>query len=238
MTKTPGNLYFIPSLLGESNTSDVLPERVREVIAKTQIFVVENIRSARRFIRKVEHEKDIDSLVFYELNKHTSHEMVANYLNEAMHGSDIGMISEAGIPGVADPGAELAAIAHAKGIRVVPLVGPSSILLALSASGLNGQSFAFNGYLPIKQSERIESIKFYEKRALAEKQTQIFIETPYRNMALFEDLTVYLNPEINLCIAVDISLDTEYIFTQKAVLWKKNKPALHKRPAIFLFNVS
>lgn len=230
----PGKLYLIPNLLGEGNPEEVLAPNVIKIIRELRYFIVEDIRTARRFLSKVKLPHPIDSLVFFTLNEHTSAKDILHYLDPAKT-ENIGVLSEAGVPGVADPGADIVRLAHQQGITVMPLVGPSSILMALMASGLNGQSFAFNGYLPVKRPERISKIKFFEKRALTENQTQAFIEAPYRNMQLLEDILQACAPATILVIAADISLETEYIKAQPIEKWKKETlPELHKRPAIFL----
>ena len=229
-----GNLYLIPATLGGENVQDVIPELVIRIINQTRFYIVENVRTARRFLSKAGIETSIDSLTFFELNKHTKPEEYKEYLKPALEGNHIGIISEAGVPAVADPGAVMVQLAHSKNIRVVPLTGPSSIILALMASGMNGQSFAFNGYLPIKKPERIKAIRFFEKRSQQENQAQLFIETPYRNMALLEDMLVACDDNTRLCIAADLTLESEYIHTLSVKEWKKRKPALHKRPAIFI----
>lgn len=232
-----GFLYLIPNTLGECEMEQVLPSANFEIIKKIKHFIVEDIRTARRFLKKVDKNIDIDELQFYTLNKHTSPEEVSNYLIPLKNGLDIGIISEAGCPAIADPGAEVVRIAQAKNYRVVPLVGPSSILLALMASGFNGQSFAFSGYLPIQANERTQAIKHLEKRAWQEKQSQLFIETPYRNMKMLEDILHTCQPKTQLCIACDITLESEYIKTKSIAEWKKAKlPDLNKRPCIFILS--
>ena len=230
-----GTLYLIPNSLGECNLENVLPSVNFEIIRKLKHFIVEDIRTARRFLKKVDKEINIDELQFYTLNKHTSPEEISSYLSPLRTGSDAGIISEAGCPAIADPGAEIVRIAQTQNYRVVPLTGPSSILLALMASGFNGQSFAFVGYLPIQGNERIQALKQLEKRAQYEKQSQLFIETPYRNMKMMEDILNTCQPKTQLCIACDITLETEYIKTKNIAEWKKEKlPDLNKRPCIFL----
>jgi len=228
-----GKLYLIPNLLGEGIPQEVLPVNVITIIRELRIFIVEDIRTARRFLSKAKTPHPIDSLTFYLLNEHTSLAEIAPYLDQ-IENEGIGVLSEAGVPGVADPGADIVRLAHQRGITVVPLVGPSSILMAVMASGLNGQSFAFNGYLPVKHPERVAKIKHFEKRAVSENQTQVFIEAPYRNMQLLEDIVATCLPTTMLGISADISLDSEYIKTQTIELWRKKIPELHKRPAIFL----
>ena len=229
-----GNLYLIPTTLGESDTARVIPSEVSEIVKGISYFIVENIRTARRYLRKMDPALNIDDLTFFELNQHTDSQVTTAYLNPILEGFDVGIISEAGCPGIADPGAEVVKQAHLKQIRVIPLVGPSSILLSLMASGMNGQNFAFVGYIPVKPAERVKAIREIERRSGVEKQTQIFIEAPYRNTQLINDLISTLNDQTRLCIACDITLDTEYIKTQTVAQWKKGVPDLNKRPAIFL----
>ena len=228
------NLYLIPITLGESELNTVIPENHKEVIHSISHFVVENIRTARRFLKKVDQTIDIDSLHFYELNKHTNKNQLHTYLEPIVQGLHVGVMSEAGCPGVADPGADVVRIAHDKGIRVIPLVGPSSILLAMMSSGMNGQNFAFNGYLPINKNEKIKQIKYLENRIFTENQSQLFIEAPYRNQPLLDDLLTNCHPQTKLCIACDITLETEFIKTMSVREWRKNKPDIQKRPAIFI----
>lgn len=228
------SLFLIPVTLGETDHRRVLPEYNREVILGIKHFVVENLRSARRFLKKTDPAIVIDELTFYELNKHTSPEDVAGYLAPLAKGESVGVISEAGCPAVADPGADVVAIAQRKGYPVVPLVGPSSILMAVMASGFNGQSFAFHGYLPIDAGERTAMLKKLEGRIYTENQTQLFIETPYRNNKLVEDLLRTCRPSTKLCIASDITCDSEYIRTKSVKDWGGKLPDLSKKPTIFL----
>lgn len=228
------NLYLIPITLGESELDTVIPVTHRDIIHSISHFIVENVRTARRFLKKVDSEIDIDSLHFYELNKHTDKNQLHSYLDAIKQGLHVGIMSEAGCPGVADPGAEVVRIAHEKNLRVVPLVGPSSILLAVMGSGMNGQNFAFNGYLPIKKDEKAQHIRLLEKRIYTENQSQLFIEAPYRNLQLLDDLLQNCQPQTKLCIACDLTLETEYIRTQTIAAWKKSKPDIQKRPAIFV----
>lgn len=232
------NLYLIPTTLGESGTTHVIPSDVSAIVKKINYFIVENIRTARRYLRKLDPLADIDGLQFFELNQHTDSRIIEEYLNPIFEGFDVGIISEAGCPGVADPGAAVVKHAHIKQIRVIPLVGPSSILLSLMASGMNGQNFAFIGYIPVKPAERVKAIKEIERRSGNEKQTQIFIEAPYRNTPLLNDLVNTLNDQTRLCVACDLTLETEYIKTQLVAQWKKGIPDLNKRPAIFLIEGS
>jgi 16S rRNA (cytidine1402-2'-O)-methyltransferase len=227
-------LFLVPNLISDSNWQYVLPYNVKNILGNTSFYIVENIRTARRFLKKINSGTDIDKLTFFELNKHTDISGIAEYLAPIEQGMDIAVISEAGAPGVADPGAEIVKIAHQKGYQVVPLVGPSSILMALMASGLNGQNFAFNGYLPVNRKERIKAITDLENRAFKLKQTQIFIETPYRNNSLLADILASCSPVTLLCIAASITGDDEFIVTKTIDEWKKNTPDLHKRPAVFL----
>lgn len=229
-----GELFLIPNTLSEGNWQNVLPAGISEALASTGHFIVENIRTARRFIKQINPETDIDKLKFYELNKYTLSGSLPEYLKPLELGENMAVISEAGCPGVADPGAEIVRLAHQKGIRVVPFVGPSSILLALMASGLNGQNFAFNGYLPIKPKERTDSIVKMEKQVKNSGQTQIFIETPYRNNQLVEALLKACSPGILLCIAANLTGENEFISTKTISQWASSLPDLHKQPAIFL----
>ncbi len=227
-------LFLIPCTLG-GKLENSIPNGNKAVILATKHFIVENIRTARRFLKQVERTIDIDSLTFYELNQHTDRTRISEYLSPIAQGENVGIISEAGCPAVADPGSDVVAIAQGKGIDVVPLVGPSSILLSLMASGFNGQSFTFNGYLPIDGKERASKLKQLEGRIHSEQQTQIFIETPYRNVQMVEYLCKTLQPNTKLCIAVDISCEEEWIKTKTIKEWGKTKlPEIHKRPCIFL----
>ncbi len=227
---------MIPCPIGESRgVYEVTPAANGEIIRSLDYFVVENLRSARRFLSKAGIGKPIDTLQFAELNEHTRPEEVERLVAPLLEGRSAGMISEAGLPGIADPGADLAAACHRHGIRVVPLVGPSSILLSLMASGLNGQSFAFNGYLPVKPPQRTAAIRRFEHRARTEGQSQLFIETPYRNVKLFEQLVEVCQPETRLTVAADILEPDELIRTLTVAQWRKSAvPDIHKRPAIFI----
>ena len=228
-------LYLIPSPLGDAPLCRMMPPYNRDIIRSLRHFIVENVRTARRFLKQVDNGIDIDSLTFYELNRHTDRQMIATYLTPMSKGCDIGIISEAGCPAVADPGADVVAIAQEKGYKVVPLVGPSSILMSLMASGFNGQSFAFVGYLPIDRNERAQRLKALERRAYSEDQTQIFIETPYRNVQLFGEMLRTLQPQTRLCIALSITTEGESIRTMTVSQWKKAAvPDMHKQPCIFL----
>lgn len=228
------SLFLIPVTLGDTEHRRVLPEYNLEVIRGIRHFVVENVRTARRFLKKADPAIVIDDLTFYELNKHTSPEVVAGYLVPLAKGESVGIISEAGCPAVADPGADVVAIAQRKRYPVVPLVGPSSIILSVMASGFNGQSFAFHGYLPIDANERMNVIKKLEGRIYSENQTQLFIETPYRNQKLVEELIKLCRPSTKLCIASNITCADEFIQTRPVKDWAGKVPDLAKKPTIFL----
>ena len=236
MKSSKGKLILIPCTLGDSDLSSVLPSDNINRINSCKVFIVENIRSARRFLIKAGISTDINDLDFILLNKHTKVEQLSDMLRATNEGNNVGLISEAGCPGVADPGAEIVKIAHAKNIQVQPLVGPSSILLSLMASGMNGQNFAFNGYLPKDKIERKKSILFLEGLALKTKQTQIFIETPYRNNHMLEDLCKYCKANTILCVATDISTDSESIISNSIKEWKRKKVDIHKKPSVFLIH--
>ncbi len=227
-------LYLIPTTLGDTPIEQVLPPHNTRIISNLRHFIVENVRTARRFLKQCDKGIDIDALTFYELNKHTDKNQIASYLLPMKSGESIGVISEAGCPAVADPGADVVAIAQREGYKVVPLVGPSSMLLAIMASGFNGQSFAFHGYLPIDVGERIKKLKQLEARAYNEDQTQLFIETPYRNQKLAEDILQHCKPQTRLCIAMNISCEDEYIVTKPIKAWKGKLPDMHKKPCVFL----
>lgn len=226
-------LYLIPTFLAPDTASQVLSPQVHEVIAATDYFFVENIRTARRFISELKLGRVIDQLHFYELNKDTSEAEVISYFKQIPENQDIGIISEAGCPGIADPGALAVKIAHQLGWRVVPLVGPSSILLALMASGMSGQSFVFHGYLPIEKSSKIQKIKQLEQNA-QKGQSQIFMETPYRNNQLLADLLANCRNDTLLCIAANLTALDELVKTQTILQWKASPPDLHKKPTIFI----
>ena len=229
-----GKLYLIPTPLGE-NSLHTIPAYVIEQIHRLEVFIAERARTARRFIKTTHPPRPINELQFFELNKHTNKKEIQTYLQTISEGKDIGLLSEAGCPGVADPGAVIVQMAHRKGIEVVPLVGPSSILLGLMASGMNGQSFCFQGYLPQKKPDLAKALKRLEQLSGKSRQTQIFIETPYRNNGLIEQALTSLAPSTRFCIAADISLPTQFIVTKTIEQWRKAKiPNLHKRPAIFL----
>lgn len=232
--KTKGNVYLIPTTLGDIEPLEVLPLSIKRTIEAVNYYIVENEKTARAYIKKISPKKFQPNLKIQLLNKYTDPLELPSFLNPCNEGHDIGIISEAGCPGIADPGAEIVKIAHEKGIRVIPLVGPSSILLALMASGMNGQSFAFNGYLPIDKNEKKQEIKKTEKRSKELNQSQIFIETPYRNDKLLADFISILNPATILTVACDITLPSEYIATKTVNDWKNVSVDLHKRPCIFI----
>lgn len=231
-----GKVYLIPVPIGDDEIKNTIPEKVNEVVDSLNYFIAENIRTARRFIRKLNKHKDIDSITFFTLNKNTPTNKIAEFLTPVKQGNNIGIISEAGVPGVADPGGEIVHLAHKKGINVIPLVGPSSIILALMASGFNGQNFAFHGYLPIKKHDRIHTLKKIEKISKAEHQTQIFMEAPYRNNQLLSAILDACDNNTSLCIASNITSSMEFIKTKKIEDWKKDRPDLNKQPTIFLLS--
>lgn len=236
MNSIKGHLYLIPTTLGDNEPLEVLPISVKKVIENTNVYIVENEKTARHFIKKISSAKSQSSLKLFLLNKYTDASLIPEFLEPCINGIQVGLLSEAGCPGIADPGAEVVKIAHQKNIKVVPLVGPSSILLALMSSGMNGQRFAFNGYLPIDKDDRKKELKRLERYSFEHNQSQIFIETPYRNNKMLEDLCNTLEPNTLLCVACDITLTTEFIKTQTANEWKKNMADLHKRPTIFIIH--
>lgn len=227
-------LYLLPVTLGDTPVEQVLPAYNKEFILGIKHFIVEDVRSARRFLKKVEASINIDELTFYPLNKHTSPDDLSGYLKPLQEGHSMGVISEAGCPAVADPGADVVAMAQRKNLKVVPLVGPSSIILSVMGSGFNGQSFAFHGYLPIEAADRIKRLKELEGRIYSENQTQLFIETPYRNNKMMEDIVKTCRPQTKLCIAANITCEGEYIHTKTIREWKGHLPDLTKVPCIFL----
>ena len=229
-----GKLYLIPVPIAEVDHRTCLPEYNRELLPTISHYIVENIRSARRFLKAADRNIDIDSITFYELNKHTPEGAIGEYLRPAQAGELVGVISEAGCPAVADPGADVVALAQRLGIEVVPLVGPSSILMALMGSGFNGQGFAFVGYLPIEDARRVQTLKELEHRVRTKGETQIFIETPYRNVQLVEQLIPHCSPDLKLCIASGISSEGAILRTRKLSAWRGNIPQIHKVPTIFL----
>lgn len=234
-----GKLFLIPTTLGETSSLNMLPISVKTTIANLTHFIVENEKSARRFIKQIAPDKNQSELVLYPLGKHTELADTFSYLDICQKGIDIGLLSEAGVPAIADPGATIVELAHTKNITVKPLVGPSSILLAMMSSGFNGQNFSFNGYLPIDSKERKNTLKKLERISKEQNQSQIFIETPYRNNKMFETLLQTLQSNTKLCIATDLTLETEYIRTLNIKAWKNTKvPNLHKRPSIFIIHKS
>ena len=231
-----GKLYLIPTTLGDTEPLEVMPLSVKKVIEQIDYYIVENEKSARAFIKKISPKKLQPSLHIMSLDKYAEEIETRRYLDVCKEGINVGLLSEAGVPAVADPGASIVKLAHENNIQVVPLVGPSSILMALMSSGMNGQNFAFNGYLPIDKGDRKKAIKELEKLSVDKNQSQIFIETPYRNEKMFADLKAVLSPSTSLCIAADITLSTEYIRTKEVKDWKNENPDLHKRPAIFIIH--
>jgi 16S rRNA (cytidine1402-2'-O)-methyltransferase len=229
-----GKLYLIPVTLGNYDLEQSLPRSVFDIINKIDIYIVENIKSAEGFLKKAGIKKSVNDLIFQELNVNTKDKDIINYLDDALNGKDIGLLSEAGVPCVADPGAAIVLMAHQNNIQVVPLAGPSSVILALMASGLNGQNFSFNGYLPIEKSARAKKLKKLEKKIKSENQTQIFIEAPHRNDKLVEDLVSNCDKDLRLCIGKNLTMDDEFISTQKLTYWSKSNIKLGKNPVIFL----
>ncbi len=234
---TTGTLYLLPCALGDTPAEQVLPQHVIAIARRLKHFVVEHPKTTRQFLSALKPETPIQEMHFATLNEHTAANELSALLNPLLEGNDMGIVSEAGCPGIADPGADLVNLAHRKGIRVVPLVGPSSILLALMGSGMNGQCFAFHGYLPIGEAERKKEIAALEAESAKRKQTQLFIETPYRNDKLFAALLANCHPQTLLCIACDITLDSEFIQTRSIAQWKgQPAPPLNKRPSLFLLH--
>lgn len=228
-----GRIYLIPVTLGGDDFSAVIPEKALDITRRLRFFIVEDIRSARRFLRLIDKGFPIDETHFFELNEHTEEKDVAHFLEPAMNGSDTGLMSEAGLPGIADPGARLISLAHRKKITVIPQAGPSSIILALISSGLNGQNFSFNGYLPVKPAERASKLKELERKS-REGYSQIFMETPYRNQKMIETIMSVCNNDTMLCIAADITLPTESISTKRISEWKAVKPYLKNRLVVYV----
>lgn len=229
-----GKLYLIPSPLGENDPAEVIPSYVLGLLQHINHYVVEEFRTVRRYLSRAGLKGKIEGLQMYELNEHTSVAQIEGYVKVLLEGNDVGLISEAGLPAVADPGAQLVDLAHRHGIEVVPLVGPSSLMLALMGSGLNGQCFAFTGYLPVKPDERKAKIKLIEKVSAQLGQSQIIIETPYRNGQLFADMLSVCGPKTRICVAADITLPTQTILTRSVSQWKKNPLEIGKRPCVFV----
>ena len=235
-TLNKGKLYLIPTILSDDSQEAVLPSSISNHIKKINIFIVENLRTARRHMKKIDHEKDIDNTIFYSYGKHNKLNLEEALLPHILSGENVGLLSEAGLPCIADPGSKIVEYAHDFQIEVVPLVGPSSILLALMASGMSGQNFAFTGYLPIEKKERKSAIKQLELLAKKTGQTQIFMETPYRNHQLLDALKAQCNNKTKLCIAANITSTNEFIQTKTIEEWKQTKIDIHKQPAIFLIS--
>ncbi len=229
------SIYLIPTNLSESPLSNVLPDYVlKDVIPQLSVFMVENLRSARRFLKKVDKSIDIDALAFCEIGKNADETDLATFFEKYAKNQDIGILSEAGCPGVADPGARIVEMAHRKRIKVIPLVGASSLLLSLMGSGFNGQSFVFHGYLPVQKAERLKTLKRLEAEVRNKKQTQLFIETPFRNSQLLEAILNTCHKDTKLCIACNLTAEDEFIVTKSIKEWKKALPNLHKKPTVFL----
>lgn len=233
-----GTLYLLPVPLGDHNPEDVLPVSVAKRITLLEYFIVENSKTARKFIKAIAPQKIQSSLKLSELNKHTDISEIKSFLQPLFDGTDVGLMSDAGCPGVADPGAVIVEMAHENDIKVIPLVGPSSVLLSIMGSGMNGQSFTFHGYLPIDKGVKKSLLKNLERWSFEQNQAQIFIETPYRNNQIMDELVSVLQPSTKLCIACDLTLPSEFLKTQTIGYWKKNKPDLHKRPCIFIIQKS
>jgi len=231
-------LFLIPVPIADVPPQTVLPSEVNIILKDLKFIIAENPKTAMRFLRNTGLNLDIEKIVFLTLDEHTRPEEMSELLAPLRKGNDIGLMSEAGMPALADPGAELIAMAHNAGFHVKPLTGPSSITLALIASGLNGQNFAFNGYLPVRKEDRIRAIRKLEEKLYREKQTQIFMETPYRNMALLNDLFSYCKPGTRLCIAAEITGNDEFIMTRTIGEWKKNTPDIHKKPVVFIIGLA
>jgi 16S rRNA (cytidine1402-2'-O)-methyltransferase len=228
-----GKIFLIPVTLGDRDYLKVIPEKVLSMTRSLRIFVVENIRSARRYLKLIDKDFPINETTFLDLNEHTNDSEIGRYLDFALKGSDIGVMSEAGLPGIADPGSKLISLAHLKKIRVVPLSGPSSILLALISSGLNGQNFSFNGYLPVRPADRVSKLRDLEKKS-RDGYAQIFMETPYRNQRMLESILTACSDETRLCIAVNITLPDENIRTMTIGEWKRNIPSINESMAVFI----
>lgn len=234
MSVVPGTLYLVPSPLGEGELDRVIPSKVAELLCSLQLFFAEELRTVRRYLSKAGLKGKLDSVQMFELNEHTGLQKIEGYLNMLLEGRDAALVSEAGLPAVADPGAQLVALAHKYDVRVVPLSGPSSLMMALMSSGLNGQCFAFTGYLPVKSAERRDKIKTIERISLQLNQSQIIIETPYRNQSLFEELLALCNPRTRLCVAANITMEDEFIKTKTVAQWRNSHMVIGKRPCVFV----
>ncbi len=232
-----GKLYLIPNTLGDASFEKVCPSHNSEIINSLEEFIVEDAKSSRAFLKSAGYKIPFDRAIFHIHNEHTQTENSLEYFRSISEGKDIGIISDAGCPAIADPGAAIVKIAHEKNIQVVPLVGANSVILALMASGMNGQNFCFHGYLPKDRKDRIKKIKELEKNSTEKNQTQLFIETPYRNNHMIDDLLNSLSTSTLLCIACDITLSTEFVLTKNISDWKKKKPDINKRPAVFLIGI-
>ena len=233
-----GILYLIPTPIGNNSPFEVLPISVKKIVEELKYFIVENEKIARRFIKKIIPGKNQEELVLFPLNKFTTQEELNSYIRPCLDGISMGLLSDAGCPGIADPGAVIVSKAHKLGITVKPHIGPSSIILAMMSSGMNGQNFAFNGYLPVDKKQRTQSLIKYQRHSYKEEQAQLFIETPYRSGTLFAEMIKVLDPNTRLCVACDLSLLSEYIKTQSVLEWKKSRPNLNKRPCIFILQGS
>lgn len=234
MANPKGNLYLIPTPLGENEHNYSIPEHNFRIIQTLNIFIVEELKTARRFLKKAGYKTDLETVKFYILNEHTLEEEASEFLSDASDGINIGLLSEAGCPAVADPGSFIVQLAHRKGLKVIPLVGPSSIMMALMASGLNGQGFVFHGYLPVKPDQRKTKLKELDRIVHHQSQTQIFIEAPYRNMQVYEAILSSCSDQSLLCIACNITMPDESIITCSIKEWKKKNYNPGKRPAVFL----
>ena len=236
MNPAKGKLYLIPTTLGDNEPLEVLPISVKKVIEQTDTYIVENEKTARRFIKRISSGKQQSTLKVFLLNKFTNANILPEFLQPCLNGINVGLLSEAGCPGIADPGAGIVKLAHQNNIKVVPLAGPSSILMAMMSSGMNGQNFTFNGYLPIDKNERKNEVKRLERLSFEQNQSQIFIETPYRNNKMLEDICNILGDNTLVCVACDITLTSEFIKTKTVSEWKKTIIDLHKRPTIFIIH--
>ncbi|MFA6949108.1 MAG: SAM-dependent methyltransferase [Lentimicrobiaceae bacterium] len=236
MTTKKGTLFLIPTPLGEINIEQVIPIYNIQLIMELDVFIVEELRTARRFLKKCGYNKDFDSVIFYLLNEHTHDDEIISYLDQALEGKSIGLLSEAGCPAIADPGASVVKLAHEMNIRVVPLTGPSSLILSLMASGFNGQQFTFHGYLPVKSPERKSKIKELDRLTQKQSHTHIFIEAPYRNKQMIDSLLETCSENTMLCIASNITMPDESILTKSIAEWRKAKPDPGKKPTVFLLS--